>query len=713
MMPPGSNRDAGRRMADTTDAPVVRVEGHGAVALIVIDNPPVNATSRAVRQGLVAAIDAAEANPSVEAIVIACEGRTFVAGADIREFGKPPAPPALPDVLAIVEASPKPVVAAVHGTALGGGFELALACHARLLDAGAVVGLPEVRLGLIPGAGGTQRLPRLIGMRAAIDLASSGRQVKAQEALALGIADAIADSDLREGALALARTLVGRPIRRLSALETPPFDRAEIDAALAAVAQKSRGQTSPMVAARTALLAGELPFAEGMARERAAFLACLASDQSKAMRHVFSAEREAPRAPQIEGVAPRRVERVGVIGAGTMGAGIAVAFADAGCSVVVVETGEAAVEAGRRRILAPWDRQLKWGRLGADQHAARVANVVVGADFAALGACDLVVEAAFEDMAVKQDIFARLGAVARPGAVLATNTSYLDVGAIGAASGRPADVIGLHFFSPANVMRLVEVVEAPASAKDAVATGVAVGKRLGKIAVVCGVCDGFIGNRILAHWRPIVDMMVEDGAAPQDVDAALEAFGFAMGPFAVGDLAGLDIGWARRKRLAPTLNPNVRYAATIADELCALGRFGQKTGAGWYGYSGGKKAVDPLVEGLIAKVRAQKRRPQCEFSAETIQRFVRAAIVNEGARVLADGVARRPLDIDVVLIHGYAYPAWRGGPMFEADALGLAAILADIEEAHAFAGAGYEPAPLIATLAREGRRFADLAPGGP
>jgi len=698
-------------LSGDASAPVVRIERRDNLALILIDNPPVNATSQAVRQGLASAIEAVNADPAVEAIVIACEGRTFVAGADIREFGKPPLAPALPDVLAIVEASVKPVVAAVHGTALGGGFELALACHARVLDAKAIVGLPEVKLGLIPGAGGTQRLPRLIGIRNAIDLASSGRQVKAQETLALGIADSIATGDLRESAIATARSLVGRPIRRLSAEPTPPFERAEIDAALAALAQKSRGQASPMVAARTVLLAAELPFAEGMARERAAFIECLQSGQSKAMRYIFAAEREAPRAPQLEGIAPRKIEKVGIVGAGTMGAGIAVSFADSGFRVSVVETSEGAAEAGRKRIAAPWERQVKSGRLSAAEQEARSAGVTVSADFSTLADCDLIVEAAFEDMAVKQELFARLGALAKPGAVLASNTSYLDIGALGAASGRPADVIGLHFFSPANVMRLVEVVEAPASGKEAVATGVDVARRLGKIAVVCGVCDGFIGNRILAHWRPIVDMMVEDGATPQGVDAALEEFGFAMGPYAVGDLAGLDIGWARRRRLAPTLNPNMRYASTVADELCALGRFGQKTGAGWYSYSGGKKALDPLVEGLIEKVRAQKHRQQRAFSNDTIQRLVRAAIVNEGAKVLSDGVARRALDIDVVLINGYSYPAWRGGPMFEADAIGLEMILADIEEAHTFAGAGYEAAPLIPYLIGSNRRFADLAPG--
>jgi 3-hydroxyacyl-CoA dehydrogenase len=689
----------------------VRTESRGGLALVLIDNPPVNACSQAVRQGLASAIEAADADPAVEAIVIACEGRTFVAGADIREFGKPPLAPALSDILAIIEASKKPVVAAVHGTALGGGFELALACHARVLDAEAAVGLPEVKLGLIPGAGGTQRLPRLIGMRNAIDLAASGRQVKAPEALALGVADQIAAGDLRESALALARAAVGRPIRRLSEIATPPFDRAEIDAAMAAVKRKSRGQASPLVAARTVMLAGELPFAEAMARERAAFIELLRSDQSRAMRYVFAAEREAPRAPQLEGVAPRSIETVGVIGAGTMGAGISVAFADAGFRVAVVETSEAAVQAGRKRIAAPWDRQVKSGRLGADQRQARGARVDVTSDFSTLARCDLIVEAAFEDMALKKQIFARLGALARPGAILATNTSYLDVGAIGAASGRPGDVIGMHFFSPANVMRLIEVVEAPASARDAVATGVAIARRLGKIAVVCGVGDGFIGNRILAHWRPIVDMMVEDGATPQGIDAALEQFGFAMGPYAVGDLAGLDIGWARRQSLATTRDSNKRYAATIADQLCELGRFGQKTGAGWYSYAEGEKSVDPAVTALIEKVRAQKHRRRREFPDEMIQRLVRAAIVNEGAKILSDGVARRALDIDVVLINGYGYPAWRGGPMFEADAFGLSKILADVEEAHAFAGAGYEPAALMLELVRQNRRFADLAPG--
>jgi 3-hydroxyacyl-CoA dehydrogenase len=694
-----------------TGRELVRRQRRESVALVLIDNPPVNATSQAVREGLAAAIASANADPSVAAIVIACEGRSFVAGADIREFGKPSLKPFLPDVLNDIEASQKPVVAAIHGVALGGGFELALACHSRVLDPQANVGLPEVKLGLIPGAGGTQRLPRLIGIVKAIDIAASGRQVSAKEALGLGIADAIADGDLREFAIAHARSLVGKPIRRTSVGSPARFERKDAEDAIAAIDKKARGQISPRVAGETVLLAAQLPFAEGLARERATFVELMRSGQSKAMRYAFAAEREAPRSPQIEGVAPRKVARVGVVGAGTMGAGISVAFADAGFPVSVVETSQEAAAAGAKRIAAPWDRHLASGRIGAAERAAKDKLISIGADFSQIADCDLIVEAAFEDMSVKEEIFRRLGALAKPGAILATNTSYLDVGQIGQASGRPGDVIGMHFFSPANVMRMLEVVEAPKSEKDAVATGVSIAKKMGKIAVVCGVGDGFIGNRILAHWRPIVDMMVEDGATPQGVDSALENFGFAMGPFAVGDLAGLDIGWARRKRLAPTRDPNRRYASTVADRLCELGRFGQKTGAGWYVYPGGKRTVDSEVTALIERVSAEKGRMQRDFSAGAIARMVRAAIVNEAAKVLEDKIARRPLDIDVVLIHGYGYPIWRGGPMFEADAIGLEQILADIEETHAYAGRGYEPATLIVELARSKRLFADLSPG--
>ncbi len=691
---------------------VVRLDRQGPVAVIVIDNPPVNASSQAVRLGLLDAIAAAEADSTVEAIVIACDGRTFVAGADVREFGKN-LDPFLPAVVQRIEDSTKPVVAAIHGTALGGGFELALGCHARVMARDAAVGLPEVKLGLIPGASGTQRLPRLAGMLASLDLATSGRRVSAPEALTLGIADQVVDnSDLRAAAVAFAASLADKPLRRLSHQPVPAFDAAAFDAAATAVKKKARGQIAPGVAADTVRLAADTPFAEAMAKERAAFMGLLAGDQSKALRHAFFAEREVTRVPHLEGVTPRSVGKVGIVGAGTMGAGIAVAFADAGVPVTVVEMSAEAVEAGGKRIAGLWERQIKSGRITAAQRDEKLARVTLSPDYASLGDADLIVEAAFEEMPVKKDVFGKLAQVAKPGAVLASNTSYLDVNEIGASCGRPADTIGLHFFSPANIMRLVEVIEPSAAGKDAVAAGVAVAKKLGKIPVVCGVCDGFVGNRILACWRAVTDMMIEDGALPQEIDAALEAYGMAMGPFAVSDLAGLDIGWARRKGLAPTRDPNLRYAGTVADRLCEAGRYGQKTGAGWYVYPDGKRTVDPFVTALIEQVSAEKGITRRPFPAETVVRMVRAAMVNEGARILSEGIVPRALDIDVVLMTGYGFPGWRGGPMFEADQIGLDSILADVRALRAFAGPGFEPAPLLEELAQAGRKFAGVTPAG-
>jgi 3-hydroxyacyl-CoA dehydrogenase len=698
-------------MSELRSSAAVSIIRHDEIALILIDNPPVNATAQAVRQGLLDAVAQIDADPTLKAAVIGCAGKTFIAGGDIREFGKTPLLPHLPDVLRIIEDSEKPMVAAIHGAALGGGLETALACHARVMSADAVVGLPEVKLGLAPGAGGTQRLPRLVGMLAALDLVASGRQVPAKEALSLGLVDAVVSGDVREAAIAEARKLVGKALRRTGRLAVPAYDASAFSAARAQVGKKARGQVSPGVAAGLVAAAADLPFAEGLKRERKTFFDLMHSDQSRALRYGFSAEREVTRVPQLEGVAPRSVEKVGVIGAGTMGAGIAVAFVDGGYDVRVVETSEAAVAGGVERMSGLWARQVKSGRITPAQVEQKLAHVKAGADFGALAACDLIVEAAFEDMAVKKDIFARLGAIAKPGAVLASNTSYLDVNEIGGFSGRPADMIGLHFFSPAQIMRLVEVIKTDSSAADAVASGVAVAKKLRKLPVVCGVCDGFVGNRILAVWRAAAEFALEAGALPEGVDGALEAYGFAMGPFAVSDLAGLDIGWARRQRLAATRDPRKPYASTVADRLCELGRFGQKTGAGWYVYPDGKRHVDPLVSDLVLRVSANKGIVRKPVAAEQIQRLVRAAIVNEGARILSDGIVGRALDIDMVLVHGYGFPAWRGGPMYEADAVGLEQLLADTDELRAFAGSDYEPAKLIRKLAGEGRKFADLAPG--
>lgn len=686
----------------------VKVVRDGAVAFVIIDNPPVNATSQAVRAGLDAAIRAAFDDASIDAIVIACAGRTFVAGADIREFGKPPMEPFLIDIANFIETGPKPVVAAIHGTALGGGFELTLACHGRVMARGAQIGLPEVKLGVLPGAGGTQRTPRLAGMLAALDLVTTGRQVKADEALKLGLADLVVDGDLRAEAANHARGLVGKPLRRSGQLPIPPFDTAAFDKARAAVAAKARGQISPVWAAEAVAFAATLPIAQGLARERAAFLELLPSPQAKALRHVFFAEREVGRVPHLKGVDARALATVGIIGAGTMGAGIAVAFLDAGLPVTVVENSAAAAAAGHARIAGLYDRSIRSGRMSEEKKAEKLGLLTMATQFSALAACDLVVEAIFEEMSVKESLFARLGPVAKPGAVLATNTSYLDINAIAAASGRPADVIGLHFFSPAHVMKLVEVVEGKASARDAVATGMAVARALGKIGVACGVCDGFIGNRILSASRHQTDCALEDGAFPHEIDAALEAFGFPMGPFAVSDLAGLDIGLARRKRLAPTRDPRLRYVNTLADRLCEKGRFGQKTGAGWYRYDGGKRQIDPEVTAMIEAFWKERGTERAALDPEALARRVRAVMINEGAKILAEGIAARALDIDVVKINGYGYPAWRGGPMFEADELGAAAILADMKDVQRRSGFGSEPAPLLVDLAKRNGRFAEF-----
>lgn len=693
---------------------VVRIERQGGVALIVIDNPPVNASSQAVRQALLDAVCAADAEADVTAMVIACAGRTFVAGADVREFGRTGLEPVLPQVVQRIEDAGKPVVAALHGTALGGGFEIALGCHARIMAPDAFVGLPEVTLGLIPGAGGTQRLPRLIGMVCALGLITGARRVGAAEALALGIADKVAAGDLRAEAAALAASLAGRPMRRLSTLAVPPFDAPAFDAAVTAACRKARGEAAPAVAAECVRLAAALPFGEGMRREREAFTGLIDTDQSKALRHAFFAEREVARVPRLERVTPRSVRTIGVVGAGTMGAGIAAACADAGFPVTVVEANGQALEAGRSRIAALFARQVKSGRITAARGEENSARVTLSADHAALREADLVIEAAFEDMAVKKEIFGVLARVARPGAVLATNTSYLDVDEIAASHGRGGDTIGLHFFSPATVMRLVEVVAPKAAAREAVATGLMVARKLGKIPVVCGVCEGFVGNRILAVWRAVAEMMLEEGALPQDIDAALEAYGMAMGPFAVSDLAGLDIAFARRRSLEATgpaaTRERGRYASAVADRLVGAGRLGQKTGAGWYVYPEGKRTVDPDVTALIQAVSAHKGIVRRPIAADAIVRAVRAAMVNEGARILSEGIVPRALDIDVVLMAGYGFPRWRGGPMFEADRIGLDVILADVRAVQTLAGPPFAPAPLLEDLARSKRRFADLAP---
>jgi 3-hydroxyacyl-CoA dehydrogenase len=677
------------------------------VATVEIDNPPVNALSNGVRAGMKATLEQAAADPAVQAIVVAAAGRTFIAGADIREQGKPSVPPVTPEICEIMEDCAKPVVVAIHGTALGGGFEIALSGHGRIAAADARVGLPEVNLGIIPGAGGTQRTPRLIGVPAAIDLISSGKPVTAREALALGLIDRVAQGDLRAEAIAFARELVGKPPRRTGALPVPAFDRAAAEASIAAIDKRARGQVSPGEAARAVLFSADLDFAEGLQRERETYLGLVTTDQAVALRHVFFAEREAAKVAGLENATPRPVNTIGIAGAGTMGSGIAVACADAGYSVIVVEQNEAAAAAGRERIGGLYDRAIKSKRISEADKAARMERITLGTERAAFASADLVIEAVFDELPVKQELFAALDSVVRPDAVLATNTSYLNPDEIAAATERPDRVVGMHFFSPANVMRLLEVVRARHTAPDVLATALAVGKKLRKLTIVTGVCEGFIGNRILAAYRKQAEYMLEDGALPQDVDGAMEAYGFPMGPFAVNDLSGLDIAWARRKRLAPTRDPRERYVK-IADTLCEMGRLGQKTGAGWYRYQQGKREVDPEVTALVEAASRERGITRRAMPAAEIQARIHATMVNEGAKILAEGIAARASDIDLVMINGYGYPAWRGGPMHESDRIGFDKVLVEVERIGARDGYGFEPAPLLVELARSGGRFADV-----
>jgi len=683
----------------------VRLERYGGVGVIEIDNPPVNAASQAVREGLLAALCDAAANPDIAAIVLKGAGKTFVAGADIREFDGPPQEPHLPDVCNAIEDCSKPVVAALHGTALGGGCELALAAHARIMAEGSALGLPEVKLGLIPGAGGTQRLPRLADAAAAFEIASSGRLVQAGEAAQLGIVDRVVPlAALREEAVQLAAALAGEPLRRTRELPLRLSDAAASEALQNKVLARARGQIAPAALATAMTAALTHNFAEGCAIERQLFLELRGSDQAKAMRHVFFAERQAGRLPGLRDLSPRPVTSIGIVGAGTMGAGIAGACLSAGFDVVLVDPDEGARERAKKRIADIVEK----AKSRQSAPAKNPGGLRIESALSELAECRLIVEAVFEDMAVKTGVLVEPGRMAPADAIIATNTSYLDVNQLAEATGRPQDVIGLHFFAPAEIMRLVEVVRGRNSAPNAIATGLAMARRLGKLAVVAGVCDGFIGNRILSAYRGEMEFALEDGALPWEVDAALETYGFAMGPFAVSDLSGLDIAWARRKRLAPSRDPAVRYAA-VADRLCEMGRFGRKTGFGWYRYDGNKRLPDPAVEAVIVEERQRKAIAPRAVSAEEIQSRARAAIVNEAARILEEGIAASASDIDLVLINGYGYPVWRGGPLFDADRLGLANVLKDVEQMCAANGTGFEPAILLRESAAAGSAFAAWA----
>lgn len=632
------------------------------VMVVTIDNPPVNAASAAMRAGLAAAVAHARDSTEIESVVITGAGKIFVGGADITEFGKPPVDPILPDICQQIENSAKPVIAAINGAALGGGLEIALACHYRIATATASVAFPEVKLGLIPGAGGTQRLPRLTGIPVAIDLIGSGRSVKAGEARSLGIVDEVVDGDTAGRARAVAAEN-GQAFRKTGSLAVPSAPAAEIEAASRKIIAKARGQVAAGVAVGLVVAAQAIALEDGLAEERAVFLRLKDLPEAAALRHVFFAERKAAKIVGLEGVSPRSVKTIGIVGTGLMGSGIAVAALDAGYCVIGVEQSREAADKGRARIVALLERNLKSGRLDEAGFADRLSRLTVEGGLDALAGADLVVEAVFDDLVVKTDLFRKLDAIVRPDAILATNTSYLNPDEIAAITTRPGRVLGLHFFSPANIMRLVEVVRCAATAPDVLATGFAVAKQMRKLPILSGVTEGFIGNRIFSAYRREAEFLVEDGAEPQDVDAAMEAFGFAMGPFAVFDLAGLEIAWARRKRQAASRDPAERYV-DIADRLCEAGRLGQKSGKGWYSYESGAKSVDPDVTAIIAAARAAKAITPHRFGKDEIIHRLLAAMATEGRRLLDEKIAAQPGDIDLVLINGYGFPAHKGGPMF-------------------------------------------------
>ncbi|MCB5944079.1 3-hydroxyacyl-CoA dehydrogenase NAD-binding domain-containing protein [Acidocella sp. KAb 2-4] len=653
------------------------------VLVMEISNPPVNALSQPVRAALMAALARLGADESLRGGVIAGARGTFIAGADIKEFGKPPEAPFLPDVFAAIEACPKPVVAALHGAALGGGLELALACDVRIAEAGTVLGLPEVTLGVIPGAGGTQRLPRLVGVSAALRLIGTAERIGAGAAHRLGVVDEVVEVDVVGAAVA---HLPAK--RRVSALPVPP--EAPEAVAKAEVAALKAGKGRPAVVAAIAAVkdAAALPFAEGLARERAPFLALRASPEAAALRHMFFAEREAMRLPAALRATPRAIETVAVIGAGTMGSGIAQAALEEGFAVILYDQNADLLTKAGERLCAALAERAAAGKI--TPALATKLRLSLATGWAEIAPADLVIEAVFEDLAVKQEVFRQLDAHAKPGAVLATNTSYLDIDTIAAATSRPQDVLGLHFFSPANVMKLLEVVPGSASAPDLAAAGMEFGKRLKKLPVLCGNAFGFIGNRIYNAYRTQCEFMLEDGAWPEEVDAALEAFGFAMGPFAVADLSGLDIAWRMRAAQAARRDPRTRYVPVL-DELCAQGRFGRKSGAGYYTYAAGKRSAgsDATVRGIIAAASAARGVSRHPLAPEDIQRRALAAMVNEAALLLADGVAQRASDIDVVLVQGYGFPRHVGGPVYWARMQDRAALERGIDIIAAAAGFGF------------------------
>ena len=690
-----------------------RYELRGHTAVITFDHPPVNGLGAALRTGIMDGLDRALADPAVRAIVITGGDKAFSGGADVKEFGTPLAArePRLPVVIAALEGSPKPVVAAISGVCMGGGLELALGAHYRVARADAQIALPEVKLGLLPGAGGTQRLPRAIGLEAALNMIVSGATLPARQFDGTALLDAVVDGDPVPAALALADQVVADnlPRKRLRDLKLKdPQADAFLQFARNTVAATSKHFPAPLKCVEAVAMCLSKPFDEALRLEREMFLALMNTPESRALRHVFAAERAAGKIADLpDGTPLRPVAKVGVIGAGTMGGGITMNFLNAGIPVVLLEMKQEALDKGLATIRRNYENSMKKGKLKPEQVEQRMALVTPTLTYDAFADVDLVIEAVFENMDVKRQVFTTLDAVCKPGAILASNTSYLNIDAIAATTKRPQDVLGLHFFSPANVMRLLEIVRGARTAPDVLATCVALAKKIKKIAVVSGVCDGFIGNRMLARYGAAAAGLINAGASPQQVDGALQAFGMAMGPFRMGDLAGLDIGWATRKRKAA--EAGVEMKPVIADKLCEAGRFGQKTGAGWYRYEPGARdpIPDPVTQGIIDAYRAEHGiTPRSVDDSEVVERCI-YALVNEGARILAEGIAARASDIDIVYLNGYGFPQHRGGPMLYADTVGLPNVVRALRRFAAEPGAdpSWQPAPLLIELAEAGKTF--------
>ena len=690
-----------------------RYELRGHTALITFDHPPVNGLGAALRTGIMDALDRALADAAVQAIVVTGGDKAFSGGADVKEFGTALASrePRLPVVIAALENAPKPVVAAISGVCMGGGLELALGAHYRVARADAQIALPEVKLGLLPGAGGTQRLPRAIGLEAALNMIVSGASLPARQFDGTALLDAVVDGDPVTAALALAeRVAAGNlPRKRLRDLKVKdPQAEAFVQFARNTVAAASKHFPAPLKCVEAVAMCLNKPFDEALRLERELFMGLMTTPESRALRHVFAAERAASKIPDLpEGTPLRAIAKVGVIGAGTMGGGITMNFLNAGIPVVLLEMKQEALDKGLATIRRNYENSMKKGKLKAEQVEQRMALITPTLGYDAFRDVDLVIEAVFESMDVKQQVFTTLDEVCKPGAILASNTSYLNIDAIAATTKRPQDVLGLHFFSPANVMRLLEVVRGAKTAPDVLATCMALAKKIRKIAVVSGVCDGFIGNRMLARYGAAAAGLINAGASPQQVDGALQAFGMAMGPYRMGDLAGLDIGWATRKRKAA--EAGVAMKPVIADKLCEAGRFGQKTGAGWYRYEAGSRdpMPDPVTQQIIEAYRAEQGIvPRRIDDSEIVERCM-YALVNEGARILAEGIAARASDIDIVYLNGYGFPQHRGGPMLHADIVGLPNVVRALRRFAAEPGAdpSWQPAPLLVQLADEGKTF--------